>query len=346
MSIMQDQTSWDARQGFVFKSCDELLQLTQLPADASPRKYYRVEFTPRLLMEVPAHAPDFPAFVEISRHLVQLGLSAPQVYAMDLDRGLALIEDFGHDTFTRLFARGESETELYQLAIDTLVHLHDAPGATRIDLPSYDETPLFEELGMFTDWFAPFCNPDLDIARFKQRFLSLWKQTLAEVAGRREVLVLRDYHVDNLMVIDGREGIAACGVLDFQDALIGSATYDLVSLTQDARRSIAPALETSLVERYLAARPNVDHATFMADYWLLAAHRHTKILGNFERLSRRDGKHGYLRYQEHVSTLLDRALSQANLTEIRSCMDECLPGWQQFAQARSSQPADLHERRN
>lgn len=329
--MLQSQTLPDARREFIAAHFEAKPEARALPADASPRRYYRLEVAPKLLMEVEPGAPDFEAFVRVSRHLKALGLSAPAVFSVDFDRGLALIEDFGHGTFTRLLSDGRPEEELYALAVDALIHLHEAPGATGIDVPAYDHGPLFEELSMFTDWFVPQCAPGLDAADFKNRFLPLWQEAVTDVAAARDALVLRDYHVDNLMVIEGRDGVEACGLLDFQDALIGSAAYDLVSLTQDARRDIDPALEDRLVERYLAGRPGLDRQRFLSEYWLLAAHRHTKILGNFERLSKRDGKHGYLVHMPRVARLLDRALTRAGLDDIRAVMDAALPSWRDHA---------------
>ncbi|WP_334173918.1 phosphotransferase [Pseudoxanthobacter sp.] len=305
--------------------------LVALPSDASPRRYFRLPGA--LLMDAGAGAADFPPFLAIAAHLKRLGLSAPAILAADAARGLAVIEDFGADTFTRLLAAGRAEAPLYELAVDALAALHTAPQATGIAVPAYDLGPLREELEMFTGWFVPAVAPGLDAGAFADRFLGLWQQKLAGVATVREALVLRDYHVDNLMVVAGRSGVAACGLLDFQDALLGSAAYDLVSLTQDARRDLTPGLEPALVSRYLAARPDLDPAAFTAGYWLLAAHRHTKIAGNFERLSKRDGKHGYLVHIPRVLRLLDRALGEAGLTDIRALMDAHLPGWRRHAPA-------------
>lgn len=303
-------------------------RMEALPADASPRRYFRLHggAAPRLLMDAPPQ-PDFHAFLGIARHLTGLGFSAPGIERVDLDRGFAVIEDFGNRTYTRLLAQGADERALYELAVDTLAALHDAEGSAAIDVPPYDDEPLFAELQMFTDWFAPQVAPGIDVEAFRAEFFGLWDAALADVKQARDALVLRDFHVDNLMIIDGRTGIAACGLLDFQDALIGSAAYDLVSLTQDARRDLMPGLEGVLVERYLAARPGLDRATFMREYHLLAAHRHTKVAGNFERLSKRDGKHGYLVHIPRVLRLLDKEMDAAGLTEIRAYIDRTLPGW-------------------
>ena len=302
-------------------------EVKPLPADASSRRYYRLEVVPKLLMEMEPGAADFEPFVQISRYLNEIGLSAPRVFHSDLDQGLALIEDFGSSTFTQLLASGHDEKSLYRLAVDALVHLHEAPVAPPETVPPYDFGPLHAELEMFTRWYVPQCAAGVDPVSFEAEFLALWDKALAEIATCRDVLVLRDFHVDNLMVVSGRPGPAACGLLDFQDGLRGSSAYDLVSLTQDARRDLSPGLEMELVEHYLARRPHIDSRTFLADYWLLAAHRHTKILGNFERLSKRDGKHGYLAFLPRVQAQLRRALAEAGLSDIARLMDEKLPGW-------------------
>ncbi len=333
----------DLRTAFIADNFFTLPEAKELPADASPRRYYRLEMVPKLLMEVKPGSPDFEAFVSISRYLNDIGLSAPRVFHHDLAKGLALIEDFGEATFTRLLAAGRSETELYTLAVDALVRLHEAELAPPESVPAYDFGPLNDELHMFTRWYVPQCAPEVDAEEFEEIFLDAWRMALSEVAECRDVLVLRDYHVDNLMVVEGRKGAAACGLLDFQDGVLGSAAYDLVSLTQDARRELTPGLEEQLLEHYLARRPGVDRQRFRCEYWLLAAHRHTKLLGNFERLSKRDGKHGYLVFIPHVQSLLSRALREAGLEDIRTLMDRHLPRWATH-QPVHPQTADAHQK--
>lgn len=308
-------------------------ELTPLPGDASARRYYRLAEQGLLLMEEQANAVDLQNFVAISKYLTGLGLSAPRIYALDQVAGLALIEDFGQQTFTRLLATGQTEAPLYELAVEALVHLHGHGQAARPVLRDYNNQALVEELEMFTDWYVPYCAPSLDKAAFKTAFLTLWQQALADIAQVRDVLVLRDYHVDNLMVIANRQGVARCGLLDFQDGVFGAAAYDLVSLTQDARRDLAKGLEEHLVLHYLRQRPELNKPAFMADYWLLAAHRHTKILGNFERLSKRDGKHQYLAFIPRVQRQLTLALAQSGLDEISALMQRNLPGWANYVPA-------------
>src|SRR3546814_19198719 len=147
-------------------------------------------------------------------------------------------------------------------------------------------------------------------------------------------LVLRDYHVDNLMVIDCREGIARCGLLDFQDAVIGPISYDLVSLLEDARRDVSPAVVTEMLARYQdALRPLIDRSAFAASYAALGAQRTAKIIGIFTRLSRRDGKPGYLHHISRVWRLLDGHLRHAALAPVTTWVDQAVP-----AELRSAPP--------
>lgn len=304
----------------------------ELPADASPRRYHRLADSaqgPCLLMVTAPDAPDTIAYLAIARHLAGIGLSSPRILLERADLGLVLIEDFGDATYTNLLAQGADETALYELAIDALVALHEHPDSTAIDLPPYGMDALMKEALLFSDWFAPAFRPGADLGAFRAGFETFWRDALSDVATRRETLVLRDYHVDNLLLLNNRHGPARCGLLDFQDGLIGAAAYDLASLTQDARRDVDPALEAALLDRYLSRRPGIDRARFMADFHLLAAQRHTKVAGIFVRLCRRDGKDRYLAHMPRVLRLMSAAMDRAGLTDLRALLDTHLPGWQQ-----------------
>ena len=311
----------------------------QLPADASPRRYFRQPcspFGPCLLMVTDPDAPDLRAYLQIAAHLDGLGLSAPQIYAADISSGLALIEDFGDNTYTSLLRAGVDEHGLYETGIDALIQLHNHPKGGQIDLPAFDMPALMQEVQLFPDWFAPSVAPGRDLTGFAQAFGALWRDALSDVAQRRDTLVLRDYHVDNLMLLTDRTDVARCGLLDFQDGLIGSAAYDVLSLTQDARRDVPQALEQVVLARYFAARPKLDTKQFMQDFHLLAAQRHTKVAGIFHRLSQRDGKPHYLTHMPRVLRLLDQALHHAGLREIRALMDTHISGWNGAAAAPTS----------
>ncbi|MCZ4353671.1 phosphotransferase [Roseovarius aestuarii] len=310
-------------------------RLTAFASDASPRRYYRLEGQDALLMEDPTDPVGFAAYVRLSTHLNDLGLSAPRVLATDAPKGLALIEDFGDATYTNCLAKGHDEAALYELAVDALLHLHNDPARGQIDQPRYDLARILDELDIFAEWFVPAIAPDHNAAEFASEWRAAWNGALAPVGARFDTLVMRDFHVDNLMFLEERSGVARCGLLDFQDGVLGPCEYDLMSLLQDARRDLSPGLEPALLARYLAGAP--DHLGSAQDirhrYYLLAAQRHARILGVFVRLCQRDNKPRYLQWLPRVLRQFETALSDAGLTDIQRLLDTCLPNWQDEAAA-------------
>lgn len=303
--------------------------LERLRSDASPRSYCRLAGEGKLLMEDRTDPAGYAAFIRLARHLKSLGLSAPRVYGSDPAVGLALIEDFGVDTYGALLATGHDEIPLYRLAIDALVHLHSNAQACEVTVPAYDLDMLLEEISRFSHWLVPEIDPGLDIGAFDAGFREFWQKALAPLAEAPRTLVLRDFHIDNLMLLDDRPGVAACGLLDFQDGVIGAAEYDLASLLQDARRDLAPGLEQAMLERYLTMVPAACGSPddILKRYHLLAAQRHTRLMGQFVRLMRRDGKPGYLAFMPRVANQMQKALEAAGLTEVADYLDARLPGW-------------------
>lgn len=313
----------------------ERARLTLFASDASPRRYHRLEGQGLILMEDPTDPVGFDAYLRLSAHLNSLGLSAPRVIAAVKASGVALIEDFGDTTYTRCLAAGHDETALYRLAVDALLHLHHNPRGAMVDQPRYDMRKMLDELKIFAEWFAPAVTPDLNVARFKQEWCALWQASLAPADARFDTLIMRDFHVDNLMLLDGREGIARCGLLDFQDGVLGPCEYDLMSLLQDARRDLTPGLEEVLLIHYLDNAPaNLGSPEeIRRRYHLLAAQRHARILGVFVRLCRRDGKPRYLEWLPRVLRQFLTALKDAQLKEISALLDLRLPDWRAEAAA-------------
>ncbi len=297
-----------------------------LAADASFRRYYRLIDGDRraVLMDAPPPHEDVRPFVAVAAMLRGHGLSAPEIFAENHELGVLLIEDFGDDTYTRLLGRGADEAELYSLAIDTLVALQRAvvePPA----LPPYDAAALLGEAALLVDWYAPCVLGAKMAPEFRDEYLDLWREVLPLVAPSAPTLVLRDYHVDNLMLLPGRTGVQGCGLLDFQDALCGPASYDLVSLLEDARRDVPAALREAMTERYLAAFPAIDRGAFHQSAAILAAQRNAKIIGIFARLWRRDGKPQYLGHIPRVWRLLETDLQEPALRKIATWLDRHLP---------------------
>ncbi len=299
-----------------------------LPADASFRRYYRLRegLNSALVMDAPPERETVEPFVRVASHFAALGFSAPRILACEAEAGFLLIEDFGDRTFTRLLAEGASEESLYCLAVDLLVALHGHEEARRITLPAYDLHPLLKEAALFVDWYWPEKQGRPCPDGLREDYLAAWRAVFAALPPTPVTLVHRDFHVDNLMLLKEREGLEACGLLDFQDALIGSPAYDLVSLLEDARRDVDPGLTARLYRRYCEGIGDLDQAGFAASYAALGAQRHAKVAGIFTRLLRRDGKDAYLKHIPRVLRLLDRQLGQAEeLAPVRAWMAENLP---------------------
>jgi aminoglycoside/choline kinase family phosphotransferase len=319
---------------FLAASGWEGAQILPLAGDASFRRYFRVVNGEKtaVLMDAPPPHEDPRPFIAVSEWLLSRGLSAPEILARDLEKGLLLLGDFG-DTRLRetLDLEPARERELYEIATDVLVHLHGHPPME--GLPVHGLEQWLEELKLFTQWYCPAVGADVDELGYQRA----WREVLEPVSkdGLGPVTVLRDYHAENIMLVEGREGVAHFGLLDFQDALSGHPAYDLASVLEDARRDVSPLIERAMIDRYIGA---TGHAKELERaYWALAAQRNTRILGVFTRLWKRDNKPGYRRFQPRMWGLLERDLAQPHLEPVRSWFDlNIAPGhrrepWKQAA---------------
>jgi aminoglycoside/choline kinase family phosphotransferase len=297
-----------------------------LAGDASFRRYERVERggVKAVLMDAPPDREDVRPFVFVARHLKGLGYSAPEVLAADEEAGLLLLEDLGDDSYSRLLDGngGGDETLLYQAAVDLLADLHRASAPPGI--PPYDDALLLEEAELLTDWYMPARHGAPTPPRVKAEYRALWLSLFASARGGPEVMVLRDYHADNLIWLPGRGGLARVGILDFQDAVRGPAAYDLVSLLEDARREVPAPFAEAMIQRYLAAT-GVEPEPFRAAYAILGAQRNAKIVGIFTRLWKRDGKPAYLDLIPRVWGLLERDLEHPALAPMKAWLERHVP---------------------
>jgi aminoglycoside/choline kinase family phosphotransferase len=298
-------------------------RIEPLAGDASFRRYFRAihgDGRRAVLMDAPPPHEDPRPFISVAEWLLSVGLSAPEILARDLDRGLLLLGDFGDDRLREtLDAAPERERELYEMATDVLVHLHRH--VPMQGLPPHGLTQWLDELMLFTDWYCPAVGLDVD----KDSYLAAWTDVLEPVAGDGlgPVTVLRDYHAENIMLVHGRDGVGHFGLLDFQDALAGHPAYDVASVLEDARRDVPAELERAMLDRYIAATGSAE--AFERAYWALAAQRNTRILGVFTRLWKRDGKPGYRRFQPRMWGLLERDLSKPLLGPVRQWFDANVP---------------------
>lgn len=285
--------------------------IVPLAGDASFRRYFRVIDGARraVLMDAPPPHEDPRPFIAMAEHLAGQGFAAPAIHACDLEQGLVLIEDFG-DLRVREYLDEDPAQEMavYRRAVDLLAALHRQPAAA---LPPYDRAIYQREAALLVEWYCPAVGLSVDVAGYQ----AAWDAVLPLVEGSASptVTVLRDYHAENIMLID-RPAAEGLGLLDFQDALAGHPAYDLVSLLQDARRHVPEAVEAAMLAHYRATMSVPDD--FAAAYAVLGAQRNAKIIGIFTRLWKRDGKPRYLSLLPRMWGLLERDLRHPALAPV------------------------------
>jgi tRNA threonylcarbamoyl adenosine modification protein YjeE len=273
-------------------------------------------------------AEDVRPFVAMDQGLRAHGLSAPEIHHTDLEHGFLITEDLGQI----VFFEGDPPRPMqarYEAATDMLVALHREPLPETLPLaaqanyaiPVFDTNALLVEIGLMPEWYLPDRGVTLS-ASSREEFVAMWRELLDTSAHAARTWVLRDFHSPNLIWLEAREGVKRVGLIDFQDAVLGSPAYDLVSLLQDARLDVPEMLELTLLSRYIKARraadEHFDAGAFAATYAILSAQRNTRLLGTFARLNRRDGKPQYLRHQPRIWTYLTRSLEHPALAPIKA----------------------------
>lgn len=305
----------------------------RLAGDASFRRYERVEHDHHImvLMDAPPPWEDVAPFMAVTTLLEQAGVSVPRILDADPAEGFLLLEDLGDGILTRVLkAEPQRELELYRAACEALLMLQQ--NSKRAHVPLYDEGVYLREVGLFAEWFLPQIYGVERARELRNAWHDIWKRVLRAAPLQQAVLVHRDYHADNLLWLQDREGHRAIGMLDYQDALWGDAAYDLVSLLEDARRDVAPETVKACYDAF-AAKQGPD---FAARYALLGAQRNAKIIGIFARLCVRDGKAHYLDYLPRVWGHFLQDLAHPALAEVKQFVDAHVP-----AQWRGAFAADV-----
>jgi N-acetylmuramate 1-kinase len=280
-------------------------------------------------------AEDVKPFVAIANGLRGRGFSAPMIHHADIDAGFLVTEDFGNAGFVDGDPPGPI-TERYEAATDMLAALHRQSLPDRLPLvPHVDYAiPVFAveawlvEIGLMLEWYLPDrgARPSDTL---RTEFVAMWRELLQKPAAAAKTWVLRDFHSPNLIWLGERDDVARVGVIDFQDAVLGPAAYDLVSLLQDARVDVPEQFELMLFTRYVKARraadAKFDPADFAALYAIMSAQRNTRLLGTFARLNRRDGKPQYLKHLPRIWTYLSRSLAHPELDPVRAWYEAHVP---------------------
>ncbi len=304
----------------------------RLSSDASFRHYERITTKDKktmMLMDAPPGKEDVRPFVNIDKYLKQRGFSAPEIFAADEANGFLLLEDLGDESYTKVldgsskFSSKYEEYEIYSAAIDVLIQLDRSTLPEKT--PGYNDELLVRESNLLVDWYIPNVMPEFATPEVKQEYIAIWDSLLHLKKVTDDVIVLRDYHADNLMWLPERNGVERVGLLDFQDAVIGSPVYDMVSLLEDARRDVSSATVAACISRYLEARTSINRNDFMAAYAILAAQRNCKIIGIFSRLAIRDNKPRYINYMPRVWGHLQYDLKHPVLAELKKWFDKYIP---------------------
>jgi aminoglycoside/choline kinase family phosphotransferase len=277
------------------------------------------------------------AFVAIAAYLRMRGLSAPRIFAHDIEAGLAVLEDLGDGLYATLIADGQDEVPLYEAAVDVQIALHgetppdvltakdEGGGGVAWPLLTYDTLALKVATDTFLEWWPKFAG----LPAFGDAAVAEWDALWAPVWVRGEagasVFTHRDYHAQNLIWLPGRDGVARVGLLDFQDALRAHPAWDLTHLLQDARRDVSPGLEAAMLDRYLAARPDVDRDTFIADYRALAASNAARILGRVFARQALLGRTQYEAFMPRTWRYLERNLEDPAMAGLKAWFDANVP---------------------
>ena len=319
--------------------------------DASARSYEIVTLTdeePRVLMNSPrlvlgppvrdgkayaeiAHtAQTVAAFVGVDKLLREAEIAAPEIHARDLEQGFLLIEHLGTEGL--LTPAGAPIAERYRLVAELLAFMHEkrwpdrvavAPGKLHI-VPPFDRDAMLIEAELLIDWYLPAIRGRFTEDGERKAFRDAWSAVLDRIDGTEMTLMLRDVQSPNFIWREDREGFDKLGVVDFQDALIGPSAYDVASLALDPRVTLEPAFERAVVDAYISARISAGdfaQAAFEEAYAIMGAQRHSKILGIFVRLDRRDGKPYYLKHLPRIRDYLRRLLVHPALAEVRILYD-------------------------
>lgn len=351
---MQDIRTFLIQHGWA----DPSTRIDYMQGDASARRYARLKKATgerAILMDQPrqsdgppikdgkpysriAHlAEDVTPFVAIAGAIKQGGLSVPDIYATDLDRGFLLIEDFGDNVFGDLLKSGAAQAPLWHRATDALTTLRALPapaelpleGRAPYHLPAIDEDLLAIEASLLIDWYYPAATGKTASPTIRKAFFDAWAPAFERILSQSKGWLLRDYHSPNLLALDDRRAPADIGIIDFQDAMRGPHAYDLVSVLQDARVDVSQDLEHACLKRYLAnvaqSEPRFDGTTFIATYHALGAQRATKILGIFARLAMRDGKRQYLQHMPRMWDYLERNLTEPILVDVAHWYNTHIP---------------------
>ncbi len=323
-----------------------------LQGDASPRKYEAIRS--RHGVEVLMNAPQMPydpplrdgksyrqiahlaenilAFAAVDGLLAGQGFRVPEMRGSDLDAGFLILENLGTEGVRD--ASGDPVAERYEAAGRFLAHLHGVHWPDHAPVTGYpdhaiapfDRDAMMIEVSLVGQWYAPRMMGRPLTEAERQAYEAAWDKVIADIADSEKSLLLRDYHSPNLFWFPEAGGKDKIGIIDFQDAMIGPAAYDVASLALDARVTISPQLEQAVVTAYCGERRALGHSfdeeAFRKAYAAMGAQRNAKLLGLFVRLDERDGKPVYLQHLPRIHDYLGRVLKHPVMIPVARWFEE------------------------
>jgi aminoglycoside/choline kinase family phosphotransferase len=283
---------------FVKKFKPGFLKVEFLAGDASFRKYERYHYNDHtcILMDAPPESEKPQEFVDIANILTTGNLTIPEIYAHDTKNGFILLEDFGNLQMTK-FANShkDKESQLYIDAIDVILELQKIKTN---QLTEYRIQDYLNESITFLDYFIFLAKGQKVANNLREDFLISLEKSLIPVSRNNNVFVHRDFMADNILILDNYTGMKRLGIIDFQDAKLGSCAYDLVSLLEDARRDVSDEISAKCLQYFV--RNNDVEDDFYNNYYSLGLQRNLKIMGYFARKLIRDNDENYLKFLPRV----------------------------------------------
>lgn len=325
---MNGHTAQDERLRLLLRWLDQVLPdhgpAEPASSDASFRRYFRVfsDQSSWIVMDAPPQREDCRPFLAVCRVLQEAGVKVPQVYAQDLEQGFLLLADLGGQTFLSALPQVSAD-QAYRRAIDDLVRIQ---GASSTGLPDYDAALLHREMDLFHDWYLERHRQGGLSGAQERRWQAICRMLADAALAQPRVFVHRDYHSRNLMWADA----GALGVLDFQDAVCGPVSYDLVSLLRDCyvawpQERLHQWLSYYHAEARAAGIDVPEFAQFQRDFDWMGVQRHLKAAGIFARLYHRDGKDGYLKdIPRTLNYIREVSAGYPELQALHELVDACL----------------------
>ena len=303
----------------------ETKNLIPIKNDASFRKYFRVD--KKILMDAdPNFGEDVSSFININHLLTDFRLNVPEIYSIDKENGFLLIEDLGENIFSKIL-NSENEEQLYKQAIEVLAEIYKKnleEFSNFSFLEKYSIEKLQDESQLFIEWYLKkyldIDITDTDIQDFKEIISTIFNALNTNF----EKLVLRDYHVDNLILQNSKSGLKKVGILDFQDAVIGSSSYDLISIVEDVRRPISNDLKNKLI-KYFIDLTGYEVNQLEKELAFYSVQRNLKILGIFSRLNLRDNKPRYMLYNDNAWKYIESNLDNPTMINLKIWLRKILP---------------------